>query len=179
MDERVGMPIQQLPFGSVTAVDLGDPQRPFLVRQTAHLPVLPLDHNENNKVARCVGLHHVQLCLAGFEVVSGLEQALAAVLVAGGLSAEGIHQREPWRMGREREVTVHVAAHEHRRGFLRALTSSASSSSVMLPCAMAASCDSLCPLTDPTSGMVFSVVGAVHNLWSAWLTMFRPARRVP
>jgi hypothetical protein len=39
----------------------------------------------------------------------------------------------------------------------------ASSSSVMLPCAMAASCDPLCPLTDLTSGMVFFPTKSVHT----------------
>jgi hypothetical protein len=121
MDQRVGMSIHQLPFGAITAVDLRDPQRPFLVRQTTHLPVLSLDHDENNKVARCVCLHYLQPCLAGFEVVSRLKQALASVLIPGGLSAEGVHQHEPWRMGRECEVAVHVSAHERRRSLVSAL----------------------------------------------------------
>src|SRR5215218_335076 len=47
MDERVGMPMHQLPFRLVLAVDLGYAERPVLAGQAANLGLLPLDHHEN------------------------------------------------------------------------------------------------------------------------------------
>jgi hypothetical protein len=56
MDERVGVAMHHLPVGPVAAINLGDAQRPVLVGQAADLPVLPLDHHEDDGVAPGVRL---------------------------------------------------------------------------------------------------------------------------
>jgi hypothetical protein len=43
--ERVGMPVDELPRAAAPAVNLGDAQRPVLLRQPTHAPTLPLDEN--------------------------------------------------------------------------------------------------------------------------------------
>jgi hypothetical protein len=50
MDERIGAAMHEEPVGAVAAIDLGHPQRPVLVGQTADLTVLPLDHYEHDRV---------------------------------------------------------------------------------------------------------------------------------
>lgn len=65
MDERVGM-MHQLPFGAVIAIDLGDAERPVLIGQAANLGLLPLDHDENDKSVRCIGLRDFQVGLPVF-----------------------------------------------------------------------------------------------------------------
>src|SRR3712207_8387149 len=41
-DEGVGVPVHEFPVGAASAVDLGNAQRPVLVREPAHLTALPL-----------------------------------------------------------------------------------------------------------------------------------------
>jgi hypothetical protein len=101
-----------------TAIDLGDAQRPVLVRQTADLAMLPLKHHENKDVARRVCLHQFQLSLAAFEVAGGLCQGLSPVVAAGRQPAEWVHQCEAASVGRQLEIPAHFPADECRGGFL-------------------------------------------------------------
>ena len=54
LDERVGMPMRELPFGPFAKIDQSDPQRPFLHRQTAGLDMAAFDDHKNHHVGRTV-----------------------------------------------------------------------------------------------------------------------------
>ena len=49
--ERIGMPMHEPPFGSFTAKDLCDTQRPVLLWQPADLAAHPFDRDENDEIA--------------------------------------------------------------------------------------------------------------------------------
>lgn len=53
-DERVGVAMYDLPVRSFAAINLGDAQRAVLVGPVADLPVLALDHHEDDRVAPSV-----------------------------------------------------------------------------------------------------------------------------
>ena len=54
LDERVGVPMRQPPIAPFAAIDQGDPQQPFLGRQTAGLDVAPFDDCKDHHVGRAV-----------------------------------------------------------------------------------------------------------------------------
>src|SRR5687767_8585506 len=56
LDERIGMPMRQPPFGSFAAIDECDAQRPILGRQTSDLDACPFDDREDHHVGRAVRL---------------------------------------------------------------------------------------------------------------------------
>src|SRR5215813_8931297 len=60
-DERISMPMCQVPFGALATIDLGDAKRPVLRRQAADLDRLVLDHRQDHHVGGAVGLHDVLL----------------------------------------------------------------------------------------------------------------------
>ena len=93
MHEWVSVTMHRPPVRSDAAIHLGDVQRPILVGQAADLPVLALDHHEDDGVAPSVHLHDVELRIAGLEVAGCRPQALGPVVVTSGLPAEGVHQR--------------------------------------------------------------------------------------
>ena len=100
LDERIGVAMHHPPVGAVAAINLGDAQRPVLIGQAADLPVLPLDHHQDDGVAPDVRLRQLQLRLAGLEVAGCRLQALGPVLVAGGFPAKRIQQGEAAGVGR-------------------------------------------------------------------------------
>src|SRR5919109_485587 len=81
MHQWVGVAMHDAPIRAVAAINLRDSQRPVLVRQAADLPVLPLDHHENDRVAPGVRLDHLQLRLAAREVARRRPNALGSVVV--------------------------------------------------------------------------------------------------
>src|SRR5262245_21961771 len=58
LNKRIGVPVHELPFGSLTAENLSDPQRPVLLGQVADLRLYPLDRYKNDKITRVVRRHN-------------------------------------------------------------------------------------------------------------------------
>jgi hypothetical protein len=81
-DEGIGMPVHQPPFGSFAAIDLGDPQRPILGRQTSDLTMLPFDHRKHHHVITDAGLHQFHFRRAGLEELRQRRQLLARAIEA-------------------------------------------------------------------------------------------------
>jgi hypothetical protein len=71
VNQRVGMTMHLPPLRSFTTKDQGHPQRPVLVRQTAHLAVLSFDRRHDHQVAGGVCLHDLQIRIARLEVSRG------------------------------------------------------------------------------------------------------------
>lgn len=72
---------------------------PLLVREAAGLGMVALNDHQDDEVTRRIYLHHLQPCLAALEMVGRLEHAVPSVLVAGGLTADGIISTNPGAWG--------------------------------------------------------------------------------
>src|SRR5262245_10874710 len=109
------MPVHEPPLTPLSAEDLRDAQRPFLLGWPAGLGTHTLDRHENDEIPRVVSCHDLLLERAGLEEPRHGRPILArSVEAAYGRSAERRHEREVLRVLDQREVTIDVAAHERR-----------------------------------------------------------------
>jgi hypothetical protein len=108
--------MDELPLAVLAPEDERDPQRPVLGWMIADLAVLPLDDDEDDEVARGVGLDDLERGLARLEEPRHLGQVLLRLLEAvDGVTAGRRHERVVVGVLDQGHVPAHVTVDEGRR----------------------------------------------------------------
>lgn len=90
MNQRIGVTVGEPPLLAMPAIDLGDAQRPALIRKASDFAVLALDHHQHDQIVADICLFDLQRAAAIAEKAGKLGQMLRAVVKAmAGRTAEG------------------------------------------------------------------------------------------